>query len=466
MTSTIQINKDFLLGGVRAPLQPVKLSREEMAAFEICQAYLLIHCPFFANLYYNQLSVVFTHGVVTAATDGFTIFINPLSFFKYDVHEQVFILCHEIMHCIYNDCGQSQVWQKSQWLMCPGGRLPYVDEYMNAAMDYTINALLIDAKVGKYNKNWLFDYSMSAKGMEHCSVVYEKLYAALGPPPPPPPGGKPGDKPGNNPGGQPGGNGPPPPPGGSMPGNGQDRFDQHLQPGAAKGEDPDKAQEGRNESEWRVAVAAAARAAEAQGKLPAGLKRFIGDILEPKVSWQDQVRAQISRRMGTEGYDWTTLDDRMLNRDVIGFEMIAFPQQSEFECGTIAIGVDTSGSISKDIIERFFGEMAGIVADLKPRHLVVLWCDAAVDRVDEMEQPEDLLELKASIDKDGVPGGGGTDFRPVFTDIAEKEIEPELLVYFTDLYGTFPKKKPDYPVVWACINEKVAPFGDTVQVEL
>lgn len=463
------LSAEYMAGGRRAPMKRVKLTGEEESKYQISQAYLLIHAPFFADLFYSKLPVVFTHDIPIAATDGFRLFINPRTFFKYNVREQVFIICHEIMHCIWNDCGMAFAWQRAGTIICPGGVLPYNDHLMGAAMDFVINALLIDAKVGAFSKDWLYDPNMSEKGHEANVVVYEKLWAMQPPPPPPPPPGKgPGPVGPVGPGGtppQPGGT-TPPPPGGKVPGDGQTRFDEHLQPGAGTGMDPDEAQAGRSEAEWRVAVAAAAHAAEAQGKLPAGLKRFVGDILEPKQSWQDLIRSAISRRLGSDGYDWTQLDERQLLRPELGYDLVCFPQSSSFDCGTIAIGVDTSGSIGMAEVERFFSEMAGIVADLNPRQLIVLWCDAAVDRVDYLEEPQDLNQLKSQIDEEGVPGGGGTAFAPVFVEIEEKGLEPELLVYFTDLYGSFPKKAPKYPVVWGCITDQVAPFGETVRVEL
>ena len=46
-------------------------------------------------------------------------------------------------------------------------------------------------------------------------------------------------------------------------------------------------------------------------------------------------------------------------------------------------------------------------------------------------------------------GGGGTDFRPVFRYVDEHpELEPNLLIYFTDGYGDYPDRAPAYPVMW------------------
>ena len=125
-----------------------------------------------------------------------------------------------------------------------------------------------------------------------------------------------------------------------------------------------------------------------------------------------------------------------------------FARQAHMGAGTVVIGYDTSGScVNPDVQQRFFSEMAGIVADLNPEQLIVIWCDAAVQRVDELEEPEDLEELRADINSlGGAPGGGGTDFRPVFREIEERDLIPDMVVYLTDTYGSFPDHEPDYPV--------------------
>ena len=65
-----------------------------------------------------------------------------------------------------------------------------------------------------------------------------------------------------------------------------------------------------------------------------------------------------------------------------------------------------------------------------------------------------------------VGGGGGTDFNPVFDWVAQEGMEPDALVYFTDLCGPFPKKAPDYPVIWCATTKQEAPFGKTIHIDV
>lgn len=136
------------------------------------------------------------------------------------------------------------------------------------------------------------------------------------------------------------------------------------------------------------------------------------------------------------------------------------PGRSGYGCDTIVVGVDTSGSIGQQTLARFFGEMTGILKDLNPRVLRVVWCDAKVHRDDEITDMPDL----AAVTRKGALGGG-TSFVPVFEWVFEKRIQPEALVHLTDGLGSFPKDAPKYPVIWGSIYEEAKyPFGEVVQI--
>jgi predicted metal-dependent peptidase len=87
----------------------------------------------------------------------------------------------------------------------------------------------------------------------------------------------------------------------------------------------------------------------------------------------------------------------------------------------------------------------------------VIGCDSVVHEVYTLSLFEELGDLKFT-------GGGGTDFRPVFKYIEEHKCNPTLLIFLTDMYGSFPDKEPTYPVVWVSTTEKKAPFGLTLHL--
>ena len=87
----------------------------------------------------------------------------------------------------------------------------------------------------------------------------------------------------------------------------------------------------------------------------------------------------------------------------------------------------------------------------------ILYIDAAVAGVDTFEAGEEIVARPR--------GGGGTDFCPAFKWTEENGIEPQALVYFTDMYGSFPDNAPPYPVIWVSTSdESKAPFGEVINV--
>ena len=87
------------------------------------------------------------------------------------------------------------------------------------------------------------------------------------------------------------------------------------------------------------------------------------------------------------------------------------------------------------------------------------WIIFADNKVQEARQisPDELSTLEPK-------GHGGTDFRPAFNWLKENDVDPKLLIYFTDLECNRFPEEPDFPVMWAAYgwyaeNAKV-PFGE------
>ncbi len=105
-------------------------------------------------------------------------------------------------------------------------------------------------------------------------------------------------------------------------------------------------------------------------------------------------------------------------------------------------------------------ELAGIMEDVNPQRLTVLWCDAKVHYVDELTDPMDLAHIQAR----GTGGHGGTSMQPVLDWIAEQDEVPDLFIGFTDGYVSFPEREPRFPVIWASSTDQPYPWGQVVRV--
>ena len=126
---------------------------------------------------------------------------------------------------------------------------------------------------------------------------------------------------------------------------------------------------------------------------------------------------------------------------------------------TIAVAIDTSGSVQGEAVQSFIEHTCSIlfdealIADAMKIHLIQ--CD---DRIREDTLIGSRQELAAYMQTTTVKGLGQTDFRPVFTYlgglIAEGKIRDfQGLLYFTDGQGIFPAKAPAFPTAFILNRE-------------
>jgi Uncharacterized protein conserved in bacteria len=199
---------------------------------------------------------------------------------------------------------------------------------------------------------------------------------------------------------------------------------------------------------WRCALASAAEAARMMGRLPAFIERAVNDVLQPRIPWTEKLG-----RCVKEGTARTKRNLSLPSRR---------PSPSPFIMGRdvslghdVAVAIDTSGSVSQEALKRAVAEAAGVLR-ATGNSLRFLSCDASVACFETVRSPRDFQLL----------GGGGTDFAPVFE--ALKRRPPRVLVYFTDLGGSFPPVPPKYQVIWAVYETAIhcakPPFGTVIHV--
>lgn len=412
---------------------PVTLTPAQANKWDMTRTRLLWHAPYFSYILYHMLgkdkvnSAEFTTELDTyAATDGASVTINPDQFFGLELQEQTFVLAHEILHCVLAHCETIHVWRKAGAVALPDHTsLPYNHDLMNMACDYVINAILVEANIGKMPEAGCYDPKV-AKGMDSTVDVYAKLYKQQKQKPQPQSLG----------------------------------FDLHLPPGSQKDKNPDTAASDRRaDAEWPCAIAAAMQAAKVRGTLPASIERLLGQVIEVKTDWRDHMEAWFARKTGAGSYNWRRPDRIFISRA----KPIFVPARQTSHAGTIIAALDTSGSVGARELTMFFANLSKIMEDVRPERLIAVWCDAVVHQVDILEDMADIDSLRSR----KVGGGGGTDFCPVFARIDKEGWQPDALVYLTDGYGQFPDHMPDYPVVWGSLsrpNEVAYPFGDVVDI--
>ncbi len=132
------------------------------------------------------------------------------------------------------------------------------------------------------------------------------------------------------------------------------------------------------------------------------LKKYVGTITANK----RKTRTRLNRRQ-PERFDLSgAMDDKVLK---------------------IVVAIDTSGSVSDEMIGKIMNEIFAILAKRK-NDVTIIECDSAVQRVYKARAAADV--------KKKVAGRGGTCFTPVIEYVnADRYYRDALLIYFTDGFG-------------------------------
>ena len=202
--------------------------------------------------------------------------------------------------------------------------------------------------------------------------------------------------------------------------------------------------------EWDVAVSQATTVARQAAKVPVGLDRTLDGAAEASVDWREMLRRLWSDTTPAD-YSWMRPNRRHI------WAGVYLPGVMREGVGEIAIAVDCSGSVSARQLALFEAEVRSILEGQRPERVHVLYFDSEVQKVETYEagQPVHLNPV----------GGGGTEFGPCFDWLDEHGIQPQTLVFLTDLYGSFPPSAPYYPVLWASTGSKKAPFGTVIPMQ-
>lgn len=380
---------------------------------------LLLDHPFFGSLLF-RLKGQETYSVRTMATDGISLFYNPDFVETLSAATLAGTLAHEVMHPAL--CHHTR-------------RAGRAFRRWNEACDYAINPLLLDAGL-KLPNGVLVDERFRG-------LSAEEIYNRLG-----------GDEQGccskgNEADAEGGVQGLEAPTG---------QADESLAPASnggigevldapSEGEVPEPRQQ---EREWIVEVHQAATVASRAAKLPAGVGRSLEGAAEASVNWRELLRRTWSETTPAD-YLWARPNRRHI------WNGLYLPGLQKDGVGEIAIAVDCSGSVNERQLRLFEAEVRSILEGQRPQQVYILYFDTSVQGFDTFGAGE-RIELKPV-------GGGGTDFGPCFEWLAERRIQPQAVVFLTDLYGTFPATGPGYPVLWASTGGRQAPFGQVVPMQ-
>jgi predicted metal-dependent peptidase len=381
--SNTSVNKDVAdkFKDILGPTDP-KIDAEVREQLITARVGLLLRASFFGNLATRLKLTNADEWCPTAATDGRNFYYNSRFIKMLKPKEIEFLFGHEVLHCVYDHFGRR------------GSRDP---QLFNIANDYCVNADLKKHGVGEFITSVPCLYDRKYEGMsseEIYDILYENaekidISSLL-----------------------------------------KQLLDEHLD-GEGDGDGKEGEGKGRPQlseaekqairDEIKEAVLAAAQTAGA-GNLPAGVKRIIQELTEPKMNWRELLRMQLESTIKSD-YTWMRASRKGWHMDAVMPGMNLDPMID------IAVAIDTSGSIGEDMLRDFLSEIQGIM-DSFPAYKIHVFCfDTEVHNpaVYTSDNLDSITEYEPG-------GGGGTDFDAIYNYLKEEEIEPKRLVVFTDGY--------------------------------
>ena len=361
-----------------------KVDREVREKLITARVGLLLRASFFGNLATRLKLVNADEWCGTAATDGRNFYYNSRFIKMLRPKEVEFLFGHEVLHCVYDHFGRR------------GNRDP---QLFNIANDFAVNADLIKHRVGEKITTVPCLHDPKYDGLSS-EEIYDLLYEKA-------------DK--------------------ISIGDLLDKLiDEHLD-GEGDGDGDDEGDgKGRPRlsdadrqairDEIKEAMLAAAATTDGAGNIPAGVKRLIQELTEPKMNWRELLRMQLESTIKSD-YTWMRASRKGWHMDAVMPGMKLDPMID------IAVALDASGSISESMLKDFLGEVQGIMDSFPAYriHVVTFDTEAYNPAQYNSENLDDICDYE-------VKGGGGTDFDCVFNYLKENEIEPKRLVMFTDGY--------------------------------
>lgn len=382
---------------------------------------LLFKHPFFGQMALRMRLIDVTDDgwCPTAATDGRNFYYNADFVNKLDQDEIVFLVGHELGHCIFEHFLRVDKRDKKLW---------------NMAGDYVINLMLERERIGRVITTVPILLDNKYRGFA-TEEVYEDLV-------------KNGAKE-------------------------KDTLDVHLEIGGSGEDDEEGNGKGNSDKDGKgkkptisaedakaisddIRQAVLQAASASAGNLPSEVKRIIKNLTESKMDWRQHIRSSIESSIKSD-FSWMRPNRK-------GWHMSAIlPGMTPGQEIEVAIGIDTSGSISQKTLEDFLGEVNGIMEQFEQYTIRIWQFDTRVYGYEKFthDDGKDIRQYE-------IRGGGGTDFMTNWEYMKNNGIEPKQFIMFTDMMPWNSWGDPNYcDTLFVAHSTKTiqAPFGTTVYYE-
>jgi len=383
---------------------------------------MLMRHPFFGQLALRLKLVQADDWCPTAAVDGRNFYYNSAFVNTLDADEVVFLVGHELGHCMFEHFMRREDRNPQLWNMAGDYIINWILKRERIGTVINKVKILLDPKYADWTTEDCYDDLLANKvKIENTLDVHLDLSGD-------------GDNESNSKDGK----------------SGKDRGGK---PQPLSAEERKKLQDELKEAMMQAAQQAGA------GNVPAEIQRMINQLTEPKMDWRQYIRADIESNIKN---DFTFMRP---NRK--GWHTGAvLPGMDRDQQIDICLAIDTSGSISNTMVTDFVSEVAGIMEQFAEYRIRIWQFDTAVYGYDEFTHDDgrDIREYE-------IIGGGGTDFMVNWDFMEQQGIQPNQFIMFTDGMPFGQWGVEDYCDTMFLIHSKyggrdiVAPFGTTVQYE-
>ena len=425
--------------------------RQFMKKLLMSRMRILVNNGFYGLLLMHMVYSI-DESVENASTDGKRIMFNPSFLESLSDSELDFVLMHEILHVVLKHCFRR------------GDR---DEETYGLACDIIVNSNILKSNDMDINSIMLREGGVmphtAPDGKEGYGYTVEELYDLLfvtvdKPSQKKEKGGIPGN------GGMDGGNGGGGENEGKGKGKGQEEnggkggFDDHTK--WNQGEDNEEAEE-----EWTKRLTDACESmlirdpTNSRGTVPTFAERLFKELKKPQTDWRTILNEFIQEEV--VDYSFTPPDRRF---DDNPFFLPDFNEKDD-KVEDILFMIDTSGSMSDDMITAAYSEVKGAIDQFDGKLKGWLgFFDAAVIEPKPFEDEDEFKIIKPE-------GGGGTSFHVIFKYVSDNMMDkpPVSIIILTDGYAPFPNESMalGIPVLWLLNNEKVEPpWGKIARIKV
>lgn len=192
------------------------------------------------------------------------------------------------------------------------------------------------------------------------------------------------------------------------------------------------------------------------GKMGGEVPRGLGELLEPKVDWKQQLADFIQETcQGSDEATWRRPNRRFLHDDMY------LPSTHSEAIGKLVFGIDTSGSIGGRELTAAVSEFVALCKQMNPSEVHLMYWDTQVAG-HEIYKQGDFDNILASTKP---AGGGGT----CVLDMAKKVHEMQdvvAVINVTDGYVGNDFGQWNVPTLWCITTDVVSTVGKTIKLEV